>query len=135
MGRYTPANLVPPSFLADIDEGFTYGKVQHPWPVRYSRAIENQLDVVHLPFVHYNTIGRGNRTLVNGPVIEWVDENLMFVYVHNEVDTGQKPLRAEEIPGPYGPFQLEFQYPNLWQNYCAAICAWMRSSSRVIARL
>jgi hypothetical protein len=26
-------------------------------------VIENQLDVAHLPFVHHNTIGRGNRTL------------------------------------------------------------------------
>jgi phenylpropionate dioxygenase-like ring-hydroxylating dioxygenase large terminal subunit len=112
-----PANLAPPSFFADIDQSFSYGSVHDPWPVHYARAIENQLDVVHLPFVHHNTIGRGNRTLVNGPVIEWVDENLMFVYVHNEVDTGQKPLRAEEIPGPYGPFHLEFQFPNLWQNY------------------
>ena len=38
--------------------------------------IENQLDVVHLPFVHPNTIGRGHKTLVNGPVTKWDDETL-----------------------------------------------------------
>ena len=27
----------------------------------YSRAIENQLDTVHVPFIHHNTIGRGGR--------------------------------------------------------------------------
>jgi phenylpropionate dioxygenase-like ring-hydroxylating dioxygenase large terminal subunit len=31
----------------------------------YSRAIENQLDCAHIPFIHKNTIGRGNKTLVN----------------------------------------------------------------------
>jgi len=116
-GDTPPEYLAPPAFFADIDQGFTYGSVHDPWPVHYSRAIENQLDVVHLPFVHRNTIGRGNRTLVHGPVIEWVNDDLMFVYVHNAVDTGQKPMRAEEIPGPHGPFHLEFQFPNLWQNY------------------
>ena len=116
-GDRPPANLAPPPFFGDIDQSFTYSSVKDPWSVHYSRAIENQLDVVHLPFVHYNTIGRGNRTLVNGPVIEWVHEDLMFVYVHNQVDTGQKPLREEEITGPCGPFHLEFQFPNLWQNH------------------
>ena len=116
-GDVPPANLAPPPFFADIDESFIYASARDPWPTHYSRAIENQLDVVHLPFVHYNTIGRGNRTLVHGPVTEWVNENLMFVYVHNEVDVGQKPLRPEEIVGPHGPFRLEFQFPNLWQNH------------------
>jgi phenylpropionate dioxygenase-like ring-hydroxylating dioxygenase large terminal subunit len=116
-GERSPEDLAPPPFFADIDDTFTYASVHDRWSAHYSRAIENQLDVVHLPFVHYNTIGRGNRTLVNGPVTEWIDENLMFVYVYNEVDHGQKPRRPEEIPGPYGPFRLEFQFPNLWQNH------------------
>lgn len=116
-GETPPADLAPPPFFADIDASFIYASVHDPWATHYSRAIENQLDVVHLPFVHYNTIGRGNRTLVNGPVTEWVNENLMFLYVYNEVDVGQKPRRAEEIPGPHGPFHIEFQFPNLWQNY------------------
>jgi len=116
-GDEPPEDLSPPPFFADIDGGFAYASTHDPWPTHYSRAIENQLDVVHLPFVHYNTIGRGNRTLVNGPVTEWVNEDLMFLYVYNQVDMGQKPRRAEEIAGPHGPFHIEFQFPNLWQNY------------------
>ena len=30
-----------------------------PWDAHYSRVIENQLDVPHVPFIHHNTIGRG----------------------------------------------------------------------------
>ena len=116
-GERPPAQLAPPPFFADIDAGFTYATARDSWPAHYSRAIENQLDVVHLPFVHHNTIGRGNRKLVNGPVTEWVNDDLLFVYVYNEIDHGQAPRRAEEIPGPHGPFHLEFQFPNLWQNY------------------
>jgi len=41
----------------------------------------------------------------------------MFVYVYNEVDRGQKPLKPEEIPAPHGPFRLAFLFPNLWQNH------------------
>ncbi len=43
------------------------------WHVPFLRAVENQLDVMHLPFVHKTTIGRGNRTLVNGSVVKWID--------------------------------------------------------------
>jgi phenylpropionate dioxygenase-like ring-hydroxylating dioxygenase large terminal subunit len=116
-GETPPADLAPPPFFADIDASFIYASVHDPWATHYSRAIENQLDVVHLPFVHYNTIGRGNRTLVNGPVTEWINDDLLFLYVYNQVDVGQKPRRAEEIAGPHGPFHIEFQFPNLWQNY------------------
>ena len=43
----------------DIDENFPYVTTRHHWPVHYSRAVENQLDLVHIPFVHADTIGRG----------------------------------------------------------------------------
>ncbi len=67
------------------------------WPVHYSRAIENQLDLVHVPFVHYNTIGRGNRTLVNGPV-QVIDKNKISYWVYNEKDVGQIPKKAGDLP-------------------------------------
>ncbi len=116
-GEQPPAELQPPRFFEDITPDFSYGQAYDLWSAHYSRVIENQLDVVHLPFVHYNTIGRGNRTLVNGPVVEWLDENAFRVYVFNEVDRGQVPRRAEEIHPPYPLFHLEFRFPNLWQNY------------------
>ena len=64
-GDAPPKDLEPPSFFDNIDDSFTYGSIIDPWKTHYSRVIENQLDVAHLPFVHYNTIGRGNRTLVD----------------------------------------------------------------------
>jgi len=119
-GEKPPADLQLPSFFDDITPDFSYGSAHDPWEAHYSRVIENQLDVVHLPFVHYNTIGRGNRTLVNGPVVEWLDENRFRVYVFNEVDHGQTPRKAEEITPPYPAFHLEFLFPNLWQNHINA---------------
>jgi phenylpropionate dioxygenase-like ring-hydroxylating dioxygenase large terminal subunit len=117
-GERPPEDLKPPRFFDDIDDSFSYGKVYDPWDAHYSRVIENQLDVVHLPFVHYNTIGRGNRTLVDGPVVEWVDDDRFFFYVYNRVDGGAPPRRPEEItPDPARDFRLGFIFPNLWQNY------------------
>ena len=104
------------TFFKELREGFTYGGFSENWAVHYSRAVENQLDVVHLPFVHADTIGRGNRTLVNGPVVEWED-NLMTFYVDNKVDDGKtKPLKPEEIKNYKSLFSLQFQIPNIWQN-------------------
>ena len=50
-----------PYFFDDL-EGFSYAGLVDHWNVHYSRAIENQLDVVHLPFVHYDTIGTYRNT-------------------------------------------------------------------------
>lgn len=86
------------------------------WKMHYSRSIENQLDVVHLPFVHKTTIGGGNKTLVNGPVVKW-EGDLMTFYVDNRLDDGKtKPLKPEEITDYEKLFHLQFQFPNIWQN-------------------
>jgi phenylpropionate dioxygenase-like ring-hydroxylating dioxygenase large terminal subunit len=119
-GEDPPENLESPRFFDDIDESFSYGKVYDPWDAHYSRVIENQLDVAHLPFVHYNTIGRGNRTLVDGPVVQWVDDDMFYFYVYNRLDDGTPPRKPEEItPDPTRDFRLGFIFPNLWQNYIA----------------
>jgi phenylpropionate dioxygenase-like ring-hydroxylating dioxygenase large terminal subunit len=114
-GDYTD-DLPEIPFFEYLREGFSYGGFSETWPVHYTRAIENQLDVVHLPFVHGNSIGRGDNTLVNGPVVKWVD-NLMTFYVHNIKDDGKtRPLKADEIDDYENYFSLQFQMPNLWQN-------------------
>ncbi len=118
-GENPPEALEPPQFFEDISDEFYYASIYDPWDAHYSRVIENQLDVVHLPFVHYNTIGRGNRTLVNGPVVEWISDKAFRVYVFNEKDHGQKPRKPAEISKPYPEFHLEFHFPNTWQNYIA----------------
>jgi phenylpropionate dioxygenase-like ring-hydroxylating dioxygenase large terminal subunit len=102
-------------FFEDLKSGFSYGMFSENWNVHYTRAIENQLDVVHLPFVHGSTIGRGNKALVNGPVVKW-DGSLMTYYVKNESDTGQTPQRPDEIQDYEKLFSLQALMPNLWQN-------------------
>jgi phenylpropionate dioxygenase-like ring-hydroxylating dioxygenase large terminal subunit len=111
----TQANLPLVPYFEDLSHGLSYSTLVDHWPVHYSRAIENQLDVVHLPFVHYDTIGRGHRTLVDGPVAKW-EGNELQVWVANRVDDGKRPLRPEEVKPTRGPF-LHLRMPNLWQNY------------------
>jgi len=102
-------------FFEDLKTGFSYSQLAETWDVHYTRAIENQLDVVHLPFVHRTTIGRGGKSLVNGPVVRWQGD-LMTFYVSNTADRGQRPLRAEEITDWEGLYSLQLLMPNLWQN-------------------
>jgi phenylpropionate dioxygenase-like ring-hydroxylating dioxygenase large terminal subunit len=113
-------NKYPPiPFFEDIDDKFSYKTHTEIWPVHYSRAIENQLDVIHLPYVHYNTIGRGNRTLVNGPLVEFDDDNNGFTFwVYNQKDDGKtQPLKPEEFTDDMKVFHLNFKFPHIWQNY------------------
>lgn len=60
-------DLPPIPIFEELTKEFQYGEIVDYWSVHYSRVIENQLDVIHLPFVHKNTIGRGNKTVVDGP--------------------------------------------------------------------
>jgi phenylpropionate dioxygenase-like ring-hydroxylating dioxygenase large terminal subunit len=117
-GSPVPARLTPPEFFDNIDGTFTYGSARDPWDAHYSRVIENQLDVVHLPFVHRKTIGRGNRTLVDGPVVEWKGDKMLYTYVFNRLDDDTPPRKPSELsPKAAASVHLEFIFPNLWQNY------------------
>ncbi len=109
------AELPEIPFFEELKTGFSYGSFSENWSVHYTRAIENQLDVVHLPFVHKTTIGRGNKTLVNGPVVKW-NENRMTFYVKNREDNGQRPEKPNEVADYEKLFHLQFQVPNIWQN-------------------
>ena len=118
-GENPPENLPPPRFFTDIDDSLSYGRAYDHWNAHYSRVIENQLDAAHLPFVHYNTIGRGNRTIVDGPIVQWLDGDMFYVFVENRVDDGTPSLKPEQMPAPdpVKDFKLEFIFPNLWQNH------------------
>ncbi|NLW41890.1 MAG: aromatic ring-hydroxylating dioxygenase subunit alpha [Tissierellia bacterium] len=96
------------------DKDLVFSELQDPWNTHYSRVIENQLDVSHLSFVHHNTIGRGYKTLVNGPKVVWLDEYTLQTSANNEVDTGQKPKTNEE--SVIKSTNLTFKYPNSWLN-------------------
>lgn len=103
-----------PFFFEELNE---YSSLKDHWSVHYSRAIENQLDVVHVPFVHKTTIGRGNKTIVNGPVVVRENELITF-YVNNVVDDGRSvALNPNEIVGYEKFFHIQFHYPNIWQNF------------------
>lgn len=99
----------------EIDyENMVYSEICDHWKVHYSRVVENQLDVSHLPFVHHNTIGRGNKTLVNGPKVVWIDENTIQTSANNEVDRGQTPLSEKE--SEIKETNIQFKFPNSWLN-------------------
>lgn len=108
-------------WFESIDDSFKYDTFFDTWPTHYSRAIENQLDVIHLPFVHHNTIGRGNRRVVDGPLALWDehDENLLNVWVFNRQDNGLSPSKPNELSIPNKHPQLQFHMPNYWQNWIA----------------
>ena len=111
----------PPDFEYMRDPGLVYTSATDWWKSHYSRAIENQLDVVHLPFVHANTIGRGNKTIVQGPRFR-VDEfpgrhDMISVWFDNEVEQGQTPLKPNEMPPTEKHPQIQFRFPNIWHNW------------------
>ena len=109
------AKITPdlPFFDEEINDSYEYSEVEDHWNAHYSRCIENQLDVVHLPFVHHNTIGRGNKTLVNGPKVVW-ENGILTTSANNEVDRGQKPKPSENCE--IRETRLSFVYPNVWMN-------------------
>ena len=112
------APTAPPRFFADIPEGMPYSTKRDPWDNHYSRSIENQLDMAHLPFVHRNTIGRGGMTVVDGPGI-LPQEGGFSVYVYNRHDDGSPARTGAEVPVPKTTTtqKLEFLFPNLWENF------------------
>jgi phenylpropionate dioxygenase-like ring-hydroxylating dioxygenase large terminal subunit len=119
-----PRESYPPvPWFESIPDTMVYATLKDHWASHYSRAIENQLDVVHLPFIHHNTIGRGNRTLVNGPIAKeenkWPGDHLINLWVYNAVDEGQKPKKPSEMPEPERRPFLQFRYGNIWQNWIA----------------
>lgn len=103
-------------WFEDLDEGFTSSDFVDSWPVHYSRAIENQLDVFHLAFVHATTIGRGGKRIADGPILH-LDEKSMEIWVYNRLDDGKTTAkRANELPAPSRPYFLKFKFPHLWMN-------------------
>ncbi len=112
-----------PDFDYMRDPNLVYTSATDLWHSHYSRAIENQLDVVHLPFVHASTIGRGNKTVVHGPRFQ-VDEfpgghDLINIWPKNEIEQGQVPLKPNAVPSTDKNPQLQFRFPNIWHNWIA----------------
>ena len=112
----------PPRFFDDIDESFSYGSVRDPWHTHYSRPIENQLDVPHVPFIHHNTIGRGVGKVMDGPWVEWLDSDRFCVSSCMPArTTARRRGKPTRCPGRIRRFWLDFIFPNLWQNHSAIV--------------
>ena len=102
-------------FFSVLESQWQYGSISAEWPVHYTRAIENQLDVAHLPFVHRSTIGAGGRTFVDGPYVE-TDDRSIRVWVSNLHDPGRPSQSQQDLkeassgkdPG------LHFIFPGIW---------------------
>ena len=116
---------VSPRFFESISEDFSSISLHQKWNIHYSRMAENQLDVMHLPFVHATTIGRSGKTVVDGPYIE-IDEDRINVWVMNRHENGEPARKASTISRPDRNPGLQFQFPNLWHN-------WISDDVRVLA--
>ena len=113
------AELPEIRFFDSLNEAFLHDTFTDNWPIHYARVIENQLDAIHLPFVHYNTIGRGDRRLVDGPYSQWAenDPQRLDIWVHNRVDDGSRPLKPSQMTQPERHPSLQFRLPNIWHNW------------------
>ncbi len=111
------AALPPVPFFEDLAEpGWSWGGAVDDWPIHYTRAIENQLDVVHLPFVHRKSIGRGLGTVVHGPLVEQQGVSLRFWVQMAQDDGAVVALRPNEVQRDDATLELEFRFGNIWQN-------------------
>lgn len=117
-GQNPPEDLARPRFFDNITADMAYATIIDPWDTHYSRVLENQLDVVHLPFIHRNSIGRSIGKVVDGPGTLWIDDDYVHVYTFNRDDDGTPPRKPGEVPvpDPTKDFRLELIMPNLWQN-------------------
>ena len=91
-----PERFIPRCLTSQLETGWRFGTVVVEWPVHYTRAIENQLDVAHLAFVHRTTIGAGGRSFVEGPYVE-ADLQGIKVWVTNKRDEGRSPRSQSDL--------------------------------------
>lgn len=108
--------VAPPKYFESLDDQFSSMDFVQHWHVHYSRVVENQLDVMHLPFIHANSIGRGGRMVVEGPYVQ-LEDDILNLWVYNRLDDGTPPRRMEELPAPTRHPFLVFIFPNLWMNW------------------
>ena len=111
----------PLPWFENIGEDMVYSTRRSHWANHYARAIENQLDVLHLPFVHGKTIGRGDNFLVNGPYTKEIQTGegsyRIDMWVDNVPDNGQTPFKPSQMPEPDRRPLIQVHLPNLWMNW------------------
>jgi phenylpropionate dioxygenase-like ring-hydroxylating dioxygenase large terminal subunit len=87
-----PEPELPPSLLEAADRYVIYHEI---WNGHWTRAIENSMDNVHVPFVHRNSFGGGMRDIAQSDAIVQVDitSTTTGMIVNNRIDT--KPFGLE----------------------------------------
>ncbi|HET6412381.1 MAG TPA: aromatic ring-hydroxylating dioxygenase subunit alpha [Anaeromyxobacter sp.] len=111
-----PHTLPPLPWFDDLT-GHGEPTLRQEWPVHYTRAIENQLDIPHVPFVHKSTIGRGVAPVVDGPAARLESDKLDIWFTYRP-DDGKEAASPQELK-PEGPAMITFQFPNLWHFHLA----------------
>ncbi len=99
VGEDAPRDNVPPWF-SEIGDKFVYGTIVEHVDCHVTRAIENQLDFVHLAFVHKATIGRGFDPTRKADVIA-DDKSIKY---------GVRSLKN------FNDSSIHFKMPNIWMN-------------------
>lgn len=75
------------------------------WKVHWTRAMENMLDMPHLPFVHRKTIGKDASRLIGGRMdVNW-DDRAYGGRISSAID------------GVARPGVLEYRYPNVMELF------------------
>jgi phenylpropionate dioxygenase-like ring-hydroxylating dioxygenase large terminal subunit len=102
-------------YFPQLETGWRYGTTALEWAVHYTRAIENQLDVAHLAFVHRTTIGADGLSLIEDPYVE-ADQHGIKVWITNAKDEGQTPLNQLELAAAANNKEpgLHFLFPGIW---------------------
>lgn len=113
-GDAEPVASIP--FFDELGSGWTWYTTLVEWPVSYTRAIENQLDVAHLAFVHRTTIGVGDRSRVDGPHVE-VEGSGIRVWVTNRRDDSSPPRTMQELASASAGREpsLHLKFPGIWK--------------------
>ena len=102
-------------YFGELANGWRHRTDIVDWPVHYTRAIENQLDVAHLAFVHGAAMGQAGRSFVDGPYVE-SDAHGMRIWTFNARDTGQ-PKRSQAAlreAAQTQPPRIRFLFPGSW---------------------
>ncbi|MBM4252309.1 MAG: aromatic ring-hydroxylating dioxygenase subunit alpha [Deltaproteobacteria bacterium] len=84
----------------ELDDSFDYATIVEHVDCHITRAIENQLDFVHLAFVHRTTIGRGFDP-TRKATVESDDSSVKFSVQQNE---------------KFADSSICFKMPNIWMN-------------------
>ncbi len=97
----SPVSQASVPWFDNLGPEFVQSRIEEHWPTHFSRWIENELDVTHLPFVHANTIGRGFDAAVPSR-FEFDDRGILILFDQKDPNN-----RVHQF--------ARLLYPNIWQ--------------------